>query len=125
MSLRTKALFQKYERDRQTTDLSICPFCITGEVIKKDFTYWHIVSNKYPYNKIAKTNDILVLKRHVKSEKDLTKEEAQELLNIKTDFLPKSTYKVIYENLPAQQSIKGHYHVHLLVLHDKYSVMPK
>lgn len=68
---------------------------------------------------------MLVLKRHVKSEKELTEEEAQELLSIKTNFLPQSVYKVIYENLPLQQSVKGHYHVHLLVLHDKYSVMPK
>ncbi len=125
MSLRTKALLRKYEVDRTTQDPKLCPFCTTGETIKQEFAYWHIVPNKYPYNKLAKTNDMLVLKRHTRSEQDLTPEEKKELLFIKTDFLPKSTYKVIYENLPAQQSIKGHYHVHLLVLHDKYSVMPK
>ncbi len=125
MSLRTKALLKKYEADRATQDPDLCPFCISDEKIKKEFTYWHILPNKYPYNKLAKLNDLLVLKRHARSEKDLTPEEAKELLSIKTNFLPESIYKVIYENLPTQQSIQGHYHVHLLILHDKYSVMPK
>lgn len=125
MSLRTKALLKKYEADRAQKTPWTCPFCVVDEIVKKDFTYWQIISSKYPYNKLAKLNDILILKRHVGSEKELTKKEALELLSIKTDFLPKSIYKVIYENLPAQQSIKGHYHVHLLVLHDRYSVMPK
>lgn len=125
MSLRTKALLKKYEADRAQKNSWACPFCVVDEIVKKNFTYWQIISNKYPYNKLAKLNDILMLKRHVGSEKELTKKEALELLSIKTEFLPKSIYKVIYENLPTQQSIKGHYHVHLLILHDKYSVMPK
>jgi hypothetical protein len=125
MSLRTKALLKKYEADRAKKTSGDCPFCVADEIVKKEFNYWQIISNKYPYNKLAKLNDILMLKRHVGNERELTKKEALELLEIKTKYLPTSQYKVIYENLPAQQSIQGHYHIHLLVLHDKYSVMPK
>ena len=87
---------------------------------KKEFKHWTIIPNDFPYDKIATTHDMLVLKRHAATEDELTEPERKELLDIKVNYLPKTKYEVFYENMPRERSIKAHYHIQLLDLLPKY-----
>jgi len=56
-----------------------CPFCdITLTPLVKEFTYWYVCNNKYPYGWIKK-NLLLIPKRHVKYSSDLQSQEWWEL----------------------------------------------
>lgn len=124
MSLRTPETFQKYIFAKKNSTEG-CPLCrIEKRSVIKNFKYWVIVPNEFPYDKIAKQNDMLLLKRHADL-KNISQEEFAELMEIKTNFLPNLPYSTVYENLPRQQSVKGHFHVHLIVLKDEFADMPE
>ena len=93
---------------------NICPLCKKSSI--KDFLHWRIVKNDFPYDTIAKTNDILILKRH--GEETSLKEE-KELKEIKKGFLNEN-YDFIIEALPDEKSIPGHFHVQLIVSKSKF-----
>lgn len=59
-----------------------CPFCdISLTPLVKEFTYWYLCNNKYPYGNKEK-NLLLIPKRHVKYSYDLKSQEWCELENI-------------------------------------------
>lgn len=68
----------------QPNDLwkSQCPFCdMSLTPLVKEFTYWFICNNKYPYGNKEK-NLLLIPKRHVKYSHDLKSEEWWELKDV-------------------------------------------
>lgn len=56
---------------------------------------------------------MIIPKRHV-VETELTREEKQELIELKHDALNKQ-YMYIFEALPGRKSIPEHFHLHLIV----------
>jgi diadenosine tetraphosphate (Ap4A) HIT family hydrolase len=67
---------------------SQCPFCnISLTPLVKEFTYWFICNNKYPYGNKEK-NLLLIPKRHVKYSHELRSEEWWDL---------EKAYKFIHE----------------------------
>jgi hypothetical protein len=88
-----------------------CGLCREKSV--KEFKYWRIVRARFPLDKIARVNHILLPKRHVRVNK-LTGGEKKEFESIKKNYLKKK-YDVILEAMPKSQSIPGHHHLHLLV----------
>jgi diadenosine tetraphosphate (Ap4A) HIT family hydrolase len=95
----------------------VCDFCAEmPQDKKKMFTHWKIFKNIFPYDRIAEEHDLLVPKRHFRSEAEMTPEEREELVHIKTHLLPKKkTYDVIWENFSHLRSV-AHYHIHLLCI---------
>lgn len=122
MSFRSYKIRQKYLRHlkelKGNTECILCSKIKTET--KKEFKYWVILPNDFPYDKIATSHDLLVLKRHAATEDMLTEAERKELLDIKVNYLPKTKYEVFYENMPKERSVKGHYHVQLIDLLPKY-----
>lgn len=53
-----------------------CKLCEAPSI--KDFVYWKIIRNDFPYDLIAQIHDMIVPKRHVK-ESDLSKEEKKSM----------------------------------------------
>jgi len=112
-SWRTQAMHEKYEEERVASVISdSCPLC-TVPVIA-EFTYWKVVENKYPYDAVTLRHDLLIVKRHVGSDKELTQAEREELLELKETTL-NDTYTFIMEALPRNKSIPGHHHLHLMI----------
>lgn len=77
----------------------------------KEWKHWFIVKNSYPYDMAFAVHDLLLPKREV-PEPELNTEEKQELEKIiieLTDF-----YDCRLINYPVKQSIKKHFHIHLL-----------
>lgn len=82
----------------------------------KDFALWKIVSNKYPYDRIATMHHMIVPRRHVR-DSDLSDAEKAEYEEIKKDYLHK-TYEYMIEATYKKKSVPEHAHVHLVVAKD-------
>lgn len=82
----------------------------------REFDHWFIIENDFPYDAIATTHHLLFTKRKVAFEWDLlTQEEREELEYLKKEFF-NNEYDVFYENLPKGQTLRSHFHLHLLIL---------
>ena len=115
-ALRTKKSQEKYLKLIANGFLDKkCNLCskTKAESIKK-FKYWRIVNNKFPYDRIAKINHILIPIRHT-TEKNLNSAEKKELELIKWGYVKKN-YEILVE--VTHKSIPAHFHVHLIVIKD-------
>lgn len=113
--LRTETTANQYAaaqaaRDPNDTSCALC----TDRATVADYTYWHVVPNKFPYDRYYSRSDMLVLKRHA-TEQELTAAELAEYRTLKAEVLSEE-YDQILENLPQQTTIPEHFHVHLVVL---------
>lgn len=88
-----------------------CKLCEAPSI--KDFEYWRIIRNDFPYDLIAQVHDMIVPKRHVKEE-DLSEEERKEYVEIKRTYVENS-YELIIEPTVKFKSIPGHFHLHLII----------
>jgi hypothetical protein len=112
--LRTKKTFEKYKKARAEGILNHgCRLCQIKPI--KEFKHWIIIDNEYPWDLIAKTNHMIVPKRHVTYNK-LNQAEKKEFDLIKATYVEK--YELIVEATHRQKSIPDHFHVHLIILKD-------
>lgn len=87
-----------------------CPLCAAEAI--KTFTYWKIIPNRFPYDRIAREHDMIVPLRHVTEDK-LSEKERTELTAVKRDYLQRYDYFI--EATSKTKSIPEHFHIHLLV----------
>lgn len=112
--LRSPEMAKSYEQHRKTEEfISKCPLCHKKSI--REFEYWKIVDNSFPYDLIAVTHHLLIPKMHA-IEKDLSKEALDELILIKTEHL--DMYSFMLMALPKSVSIPQHLHYHLIVQPD-------
>jgi diadenosine tetraphosphate (Ap4A) HIT family hydrolase len=81
----------------------------------RDFNYWRIIENKFPYDTIAETHHMLVPKRQALNWVDLDIDEMTELDGLIMYDLPEQ-YDMILLNFPKAQSVKDWLHFHLIVV---------
>lgn len=91
-----------------------CYICKAKPV--KEYKYWKIIQNEFPYDEVAEINHIVATKKHKKEEK-YTKAEIKEYRKIK-EYIHK-TYDTILENTNGIKSIPEHQHLHLLRLKER------
>ncbi len=111
-SLRTiesENVFQEYRKTHPQNDG--CIICERQGL--KDFKFWKIIPNDFPYDKIAETHHMIVPLRHV-TEDGLNVEELKELKEIK-DTVLHTEYEYIIEATYKKKSIPEHFHLHLIV----------
>src|SRR5690606_36300887 len=112
MGFRTEATQNQYDEIRKRGHLEQgCPLC--EAVSLKEFEYWRVVDNRYPYDKISQIHHMVIPKRHV-IENVLTNAEKDELIIIKDTYLGQH-YAYMLEALTGQKSIPEHFHLHVLV----------
>jgi hypothetical protein len=112
--LRTRKTYNKYVKARVKGILDNgCRLCKIKPV--KEFKYWKIIDNEYPWDLVAKIDHLILPKRHVVYEK-LNKTEKKELNLIKETYLEK--YEIIAEATHRKKSIPDHFHQHLIILKD-------
>ncbi len=114
MGVRTKEMDEKYKKWIADGKLDQgCNLCNAPSI--KDFKYWRIIDNLFPWDQIAKIQHMIIPKRHV-IYKELTPEEKLEYDEIKlTDM---EEYHLSAEATNKRKSIPGHFHVHLIILKD-------
>ncbi len=113
-TLRTPETEARYAADIARGGLDECPLCKRESV--HEFTFWRIVSNLYPYDRFAKTHDMLVLRRHA-GDSALTDEERGELAEIKYGYVQEH-YNFMIEPVRRKKSIPEHSHLHLVIEKD-------
>lgn len=109
LGFRTKKSEQKYHRNIDKE----CPICKRAAL--KSFENWKVIKNNFPYDRIAKTHDMLVPLRHV-DENSLNQKELDEFKEIKNNFIKDSKYHYIIEANSKLKSIPEHFHLHLIIL---------
>lgn len=112
MTLRSK----KYESTYQRTIKQNKTRTITSIETIKDFVYWKIVPNDFPYDMVYETSHMLVLKRRASDMSRLDPSELNELIEIKECYI-NDKYDQIIENLSTKRSVKNIYHLHLVRLY--------
>lgn len=81
----------------------------------KEWEYWTLINNEYPYDAVYRTSHMLIPKRVV-TKKDLNKTELNELNQIIEEL--SDEYDCYLVNFANKQSIKSHFHIHFLVYYD-------
>lgn len=116
LGARTKKTQARYERHKKAHfGKGVCKLCDKKSVpTLKDFRYWRIVKNRFPWDRIASIHHLLLPKRHTTYEK-LSRAEKAELEKLKPSYINRS-YWIIAEATHRKKSIPGHFHLHLLVL---------
>lgn len=109
-TLRIPESEEKYQ-EYLKTEKSPCPLCEKKPL--KEFVFWNIAENSFPYDKIAATHHLLVLKRHA-SHKELSAEELREIDAIRASYI-EPTYEWIVEPTHHNKSIPSHAHLHLII----------
>lgn len=110
-TLRSESMKKRYMHFLETNTKGNCIYC-DKELLVKEFKYWMILENRFPYDGIAEISHMLAPKRHVPTEGDLDEKELIELADIKKNEL--HNYDVIIESTPRATTRPDHYHVHLL-----------
>ncbi len=111
-TLRTPEGHKKYREYQKAHPVSdSCPLC--DKEALKDFKFWKIIENMFPYDTIASVHHMLVPKRH-SNEKELNKDEMEEISIIKESTL-NPDYDWLIEATHKNKSIPGHFHIHLIV----------
>lgn len=88
--------------------------CVLCEKVSvKEFTYWKITENQFPYDLIAKTHHMLMPLRHV-AESGFSEEELKEFALIKGELM-EGEYDWLIESTVRNKSIPSHFHLHLIV----------
>lgn len=112
----TMARYIKVNKDRIAKGIIVNPFVYLQEKPIKDFKHWVILENEFPYDAIASVSHMISPKREVLFDWSLLNEdEKKEFEELKGSYI-KDNYDVLWENLPSGQTIKSHFHIHLLVL---------
>lgn len=109
-SIRSQKTINNYKKFLKSGFVG-CGMCREKNV--KEFTYWRIIKARFPLDKIAKTNHIIMPKIHHTIEK-LNIREKKEFELIRKTFL-RDNYDALLEAMPRSQSIPSHHHIHLLV----------
>jgi hypothetical protein len=107
MSLRTEGMELAYSVAKARNALKP----LYDEAPVRDFKHWCIVPNRFPHDKVADVNHMIVLKHEVEDIRHINLMEWFELLKIV--WFIRNDYDSIAYNLPAMSSIKNIPHCHL------------
>jgi diadenosine tetraphosphate (Ap4A) HIT family hydrolase len=115
MHRRTAETEAKYQEILKSVDGLVAHFADRPAI--KEYKYWKIVANSFPYDNLAVRHHMLVPKRVAANTMELEDEEVDELMLLKSIL----DYEIIWENLGNARSVGGHYHLHLMdLIKDKH-----
>lgn len=81
----------------------------------REWEHWALIENEFPYTAVFKVHHLLIPKRIVDKD-NLTDEESEELMLILDKM--NEEYDCLLVNYEKKQSIRNHFHVHLLIYKD-------
>ena len=111
--MRTQTTKQKYLKYLENNEGKLKDFVydVKKENLK-EYKYWVIKENRFPYDEICELSHLLIPKRIVATYRELNTEELSDLQEIKEDI--RSKYDCILESLSrGNPSISKHFHFHL------------
>jgi len=88
-------------------------FDLENEEIVREFTYWVIIHNAFPYDGVLQQHHMLVPRRFFSTPKEINSKEREELEDIKEILI--GEYDGVFENLAHKRSVPVHFHIHLFL----------
>ncbi|MDO8520976.1 MAG: hypothetical protein Q7S52_02575 [bacterium] len=113
ISLRKPETEARYEEHRRNKKHGECYLCRADSL--KEFEFWRLLPNEFPYDRIVKTHHLISLRRHA-DENALTVPEYNELYDIKHNL--RNDYDMLFENTLKHRSIREHFHIHAIEVAD-------
>jgi len=113
VNLRTKKTQKKYTEYLEKGYDGACIFCKRQKMVK-EFDFWILTKNEFPYDEIAEKHTMLAPKRHIEEENELNQQEREDL----SQLLLELDYDMCILNKKKKRSIPEHYHLHLLKFKD-------
>lgn len=86
---------------------------LVDETRLREWKYWALINNEFPYTSAFDEHHMLIPKRVV-SENELSNDEKAELELIYKELGVEDNYDCRLINFQKKQSIKSHFHIHLL-----------
>lgn len=111
MSLRRRKGEERY----QMAKLTNATVPLQHERSIREFKFWKLIDNRFPYDSAFSTSHMLIPKRMVPTYRKLWPWERWELRRILDHKL--THYNQIVENMTNTRSVLGLYHLHLLIFH--------
>lgn len=115
--LRTPETLVIYKARRRALGDSLKKVDLTQLPFIREWEFWVLVENEFPYDKIAKKHSLLVAKRHFVHDDEMDILEREEMYAIKKEFAESREYDSLLENLSHNRTVPGQYHLHCLKFH--------
>jgi len=115
---KTEEAYQDFKNELNGDRALLESFNFDNETVLRNFTHWVIIENRFPYDRMARTNDMLVSKRPLQSRYDGTEEEQEEFDTIMKLLAKEDFYDAHMENFPKIKSVKRYPHIHLIRWHN-------
>ncbi len=93
-------------------------FNFDNEIIVREFSHWIIIKNRFPYDRMARTNDMLVSRKPLLSHYNGTDEVKAEYHSIINLLAEEGFYDALIENFPKVKSVQTYAHTHLVQWHN-------
>jgi hypothetical protein len=117
--LRTEETMERYMKvaeERKLKGEIVNPFLNWRDHVVKEFNHWVIVTNEFPYDRVAEVSHMIATKREIAFDWHLLNEEEKfEFETIKSTYLAEH-YDALWENLPKGSTVSHHFHLHVIVL---------
>ena len=119
-TLRTPQTEKKYQEKKQDPATRTRVFNPEAEEVLREFNYWFLIPNKFPYDLIAEKHHMLIPKRVFGELGEANEAELAELAEIKRELGPE--YHYIIETTSARRSIGAHLHLHFILIKENLSL---
>jgi len=103
--LRRPETIKRYREERQRMGEALSHVDLKTATMIREYVFWVLVENKFPYDMIAETHSLLVPKRWFTDDWDMNEEERGELFQIKEGFGADKTYDTIFENVKHKRTV--------------------
>lgn len=114
----SQAAYNEFKELHSSNPELLSSFNFAHEIPVREFTHWLIIENRFPYDRMARTNHILVAKRLFAHLHEATSEEHTEYKKILQQLAEEGLYDALIENFPKVKSVKKNAHVHLVQWHN-------
>ncbi len=115
---KTEEKYQDFKKQHKDNPEALELFDFKQETIIRDFTHWMIIKNRFPYDRMARINHMLVSKQPLRTQYDASTEARNELITIMKLLEKEAYYDAYLENFPKTKSVKQHVHIHLICWHN-------
>jgi diadenosine tetraphosphate (Ap4A) HIT family hydrolase len=113
-STKTENQYQNFKKAKKDAGQDLTVFDLKDEIIIREFTYWLIIENRFPYDNMTSVNHMLIPKRTINDLSEASDIELNEHQDIRKILIEDAFYDAIVENLPRSKSVKQHAHLHLV-----------
>lgn len=112
--IHTEDAYREFKNSVADTDA----FDFSNETVIREFTHWVIIKNRFPYDTMVRTNDMLVSRNKNTYLYDCSPEEQNEYHEIIKQLSEEAYYDALIDNFPKARSVKKHTHIHLVQWHN-------